>query len=129
MKKVLQRLQMENVKVLTTPIVTHFELNVKQSPSNEVEKTYITKISYTSMVGSLIYVMVSTRLNIAHVGTINQFLSNPSREHQTDVRWISWCLHGTGDLRICFGSGKPNFMDYSNSNMVGDVDFKKPTSI
>jgi len=62
---------MENTKAVSTPLATHFKLSVKQSPSNEVEKTYISIINYTSMVGSLMYAIVCTRPDIAHVGTIS----------------------------------------------------------
>ena len=43
-RKVLQRFQMENAKAVSTPLATHFKLSVKQSPSNEVEKTNMSRV-------------------------------------------------------------------------------------
>jgi len=89
-RKVLQRFQMENAKAVSTPLATHFKLSVKQSPSNEVEKTNMSRVPYASTVGSLMYAMVCTRPNIAHaVGTVSRFLSNPGREHWNAVKWIN----------------------------------------
>ncbi|WVZ07206.1 hypothetical protein V8G54_020552 [Vigna mungo] len=62
-QKVLQRFQTENAKVLST----HFKLSVKQSPSSEAEKIDMSKVPYAFAVGSLMYAMVCTRLDIAHV--------------------------------------------------------------
>jgi len=68
---------MENVKVVSTPLATHFKLSVKQSRSNEVEKAYMSRVRYASAVGSLMNAMVCTRPYIAHVvGIISRFLSN-----------------------------------------------------
>jgi len=39
-----------------------------------------------SNVGSLMYAMVCTRPNIAHVGTISWFLSNLCKEHWNVVK-------------------------------------------
>lgn len=39
-------------------------------------------VPYASLVGSLMYAIVCTRLDITHVvGTVNRFLSSPGREH------------------------------------------------
>ena len=56
-------------------------------------------IPYSSIVGSLIYVMVSTQLDIAHaVGVVSRFLSIPGREHWEVVKWILRYLKGTSSL-------------------------------
>jgi len=44
---------MENAKVVSTPLATHFKLGVKQILSNEVEKAYMSRVPYASVVGSL----------------------------------------------------------------------------
>jgi len=75
------------------------------------------------------YAMVCTRPNIEHVvGTVSRFLSNPSREHWNVVKWILRYLHGTVDMRLCFGGDKPTLVGYSDSDMVGDIDFRRSTS-
>ena len=93
---------MENVKVVSTPLATHFKLSIKQSPSkNEVEKVYMSRVLYASAMGSLMYAMVCTRPDIVHVvGIVNRFLSNPGREHWNVVKWILRYLHDIFDMKL-----------------------------
>jgi ATP-binding cassette subfamily B (MDR/TAP) protein 1 len=120
-QKVLERFNMENAKAVSTPLATRFKLSVQQSPSNEAEKTYMSRVPYASVVGSLMYAMVCTRPDIAHaVGTVSRFLSNPGREHWNAVKWILRYLRGTSGLRLCFGGSKPTLVGYSDSDMAGE---------
>ncbi len=126
-KRVLQRFQMENAKAVSTPLATHFKLSVKQSPSNEAEKLDMQWVPYAFVVGSLMYAMVCTIPDIAHVvGTVSRFLSNPGREHWNVVKWILRYLCGTASLRICFGGDKPILMGYTDSDMAGVLTLGSP---
>ncbi|RDX73734.1 hypothetical protein CR513_46613, partial [Mucuna pruriens] len=109
----LQRFHMQNAKAVSTPLTTHFKLNSRHSHSNEAEKTNISKVPYASMVDSLMYAIMCTRPDNAHVvGIVSRFLSNPGREHLNVVKWILRYLHGTSDYRLCFGGDKPTLMGY-----------------
>ena len=128
-KRVLRRFHMEKTKVVSTPLATHFKLSSKQSPSNEDEKLYMQRVPYASAVGCLMYAVLCTRPDIAHVGgTISRFLSNPGREHWNAVKWILRYLRGTVNLMLFFGDDKPTVVGYSNSDMAGDIDSRKSTS-
>jgi ATP-binding cassette subfamily B (MDR/TAP) protein 1 len=64
---------MENAKSVATPLVIS-----KQSPTSEIEKEEMKKVLYASTVGSLIYAMVCTQVDITHaVGVVSGFLANP----------------------------------------------------
>ncbi|KAM3381937.1 hypothetical protein P3S68_007510 [Capsicum galapagoense] len=87
------------------------------------------KVPYASAVGSLMYAMVCTRPDIAHVvGFVSRFLSNSGREHWNDVKWIMRYLCGTSSRSLCFGTGKPSLCGYTDLDMAGDVDTRKSTS-
>ena len=62
-KRMFQGFQMENAKAVSTPLATHFKLSVKQSPSNEAEKAYMSRVPYAYALGSFMYAMVCTRLD------------------------------------------------------------------
>ena len=48
------------------------------------------KVPYASVVGSLMYAMVCTRLDIAHaVGVVSKFFSNPGKEHWHAINGFS----------------------------------------
>ncbi|XP_070039108.1 secreted RxLR effector protein 161-like [Nicotiana tomentosiformis] len=56
----------------------------------------MSKVSYASAVGSLMYVMVCTRPDIAYaVGVVSRYMSYPGKEHWEGVKWILRYLKGT----------------------------------
>ena len=47
------------------------------------------KVLYASTIGSLMYVMVCMRPNIAYVvGAVNRFMSNPNKQHWEAMKRI-----------------------------------------
>ena len=60
-------------------------------------------VPYASAVGSLLYAMVYTRLDIAHaVGVLSRFMSNQGKEHWTIVKRGFRYLCGTSDYGLCY---------------------------
>ena len=79
-KKVLNRFNMNEAKLMSTPLDSHFKLSKEQSPKIEEEMDHMSKVPYTSAIGSLMYVMVCTRPDIAHtVGVVSRFMSKPRK--------------------------------------------------
>ena len=125
----LKRFNMSKAKVVSSPLASHFKLSNRHSPSIDKEKEDMRRVSYASTVGSLMYVMVCTRPNIAYaVGVVSHFLSNPRRLHWEAVKWIMRYLRGTAKLKLTFGSGKLVLVGYTDSDMAGDVNNRKSTS-
>jgi len=87
------------------------------------------KIPYSSIIGSLMYAMVCTRLEISNVvGVVSCFLANPGKENWQVVKWILRYLKGTSKVCLSFKSGKFVLNGYTNADMAGDVDSRKSTS-
>jgi len=54
-------------------------------------------VPYASAVGNLMYAMVCTRPDIAHVvGVLSRFMSKPRKEHWTTMKRVFSDLRGTG---------------------------------
>ena len=71
---------MDKAKPVSTPLGAHFRLSSSQSTTNDKEKTDMARIPYASAVGSLMYVMVCTRPNLAHsVRIVSRFYSNQGK--------------------------------------------------
>jgi hypothetical protein len=63
------------------------------------------KVPYASTIGSLMYVMVCTRSDIAYaIGVVSRFLSNHGKKHWLAVKWILRYLKGTSSFMLCFGN-------------------------
>ena len=59
---------MSKAKAICSSLVGHFKLTIEQCPTSEKEKEEMSKVSYASAVGSLMYAMV-TRPDIAHANS------------------------------------------------------------
>lgn len=77
-EQVLERFNMKEAKPVSTPLANHFKLSSSLSPTSKEEKKDMASVPYSSAVGSLMYAMVYTRLDIAHtVGVVSRYLANP----------------------------------------------------
>ena len=73
---------MHDCKLVRIPFPIGTKLSLDQCPKNEDEIEEMYKVSYASVVGSLMYAMVCTRLDIAQaMGILSRFMENPSREN------------------------------------------------
>ena len=87
------------------------------------------KVLYSSAMGSLMYVMVCTRPDIAHaVGVVRRFLENPGKEQWEAVKWILRYLRGTTRDCLCFKGSDPILKGYTDTDMAGDLDNRKSTT-
>ena len=90
---------MKHAKLVCTPLATHFKLSTRACPTIEKETGVVSSISYSSVVGSLMYAIVYTRSDVTHVvGLVSHFLSNPCKTHWEAVKWIFRYFRGTFKL-------------------------------
>ena len=83
--KVLERFGMVDCKPVSTSLAAHFNLSKKNSSKDEKFEN----VPYTSAVGSLMYAMICTRLDIAYaVGVVSRYMSSAGWEHWQAVKWI-----------------------------------------
>jgi hypothetical protein len=79
----------------------------------------MSRVPYSSTVGSLMYAMVCTRLGIAHaMGVVRRYMNNPGKEHWEEVKWILRYLRGTATHALCFGGSETFLQGYVDSDMV-----------
>ena len=64
--KILEIFKMKDCSPSVAPIVKGDRFNLKQCPKNDFEREQIKNIPYASVVGSLVYAHVCTRLGIAY---------------------------------------------------------------
>ena len=82
------------------PIPVGVRLSVKQCPETQEEEEDMSCVPYASVVGSLMYAMVCTRPDIAHVmGVLSRYMSKSGKEHWTLVKRVFKDF--TWDYRSC----------------------------
>ena len=93
-------------------------------PKSQEEIDYMSTIPCASSIGNLMYAMVCTRLDIAHVvGVVSRFMNNPRKEHWLGMKWILKYLRANTRNALCFGGSNAILQGYVDSNMVGDKEY------
>ena len=87
------------------------------------------KVSYASAIGSLMYVMVCTRPDIAQaVGAVSRYMNNPGKVHWEAVKWILRYLRGTTNKALYFKGGDTILTGYVDVDLAGNVDIRRSTT-
>ncbi|GKB42903.1 hypothetical protein Tco_0887845 [Tanacetum coccineum] len=120
---------MQDCKPISTPFPTDVKLSSKMSPNSEKERMKMSRVSYASVVGSLMFAMICTRPDIAHaVGVVSRYMVEPGREHWEAVKRIIRYIKGTSDVALCFGESDLIVKGYVDSDYAGDLDGSKSTT-
>ena len=73
------------------------------SPQNDVEASEMHQVPEISVVGSLMYLAVTTRPDIAYAaGVLARFNSNPGPSHWQAAKHVLHYLKGTADYKIAY---------------------------
>jgi hypothetical protein len=81
-QKVLHHFNMHDSKPVSTPIAPHFKLSSSQSSSTDSEFEYMSKVPYSSVVGSLMYAMVCSCPDLSYaISLVSRYMANPDKEH------------------------------------------------
>ncbi|KAL2241729.1 UNVERIFIED_CONTAM: Retrovirus-related Pol polyprotein from transposon TNT 1-94 [Sesamum indicum] len=128
---VLKKFSMENAKPASVPLAAHFQLSKEQSPKTDSEKTKMDKIPYSNVIGSIMYLMVCTRPDIAYaISCLSRYMSNPGTPHWEALKHLLRYLRGTIDIGITFSknSDYTQLVGFVDSNYANDRDSRKSTT-
>jgi hypothetical protein len=86
----------------------------------------MSRVPYSSAVGSLMYAMVCSRPDLAHaLSVVSRFMANPGKEHWKAVQWIFRYLRGTSHACLQFGKSRDGIIGYVDSDFAGDLDKRR----
>nr|GEX42753.1 retrovirus-related Pol polyprotein from transposon TNT 1-94 [Tanacetum cinerariifolium] len=140
----LQDLELEQLDVKTTFLhghlewnfslfAPHFKLSSHECPKSEEDKEDTSRVPYSSAVGSLMYAMVCTRPDLAHVvSVVSRYMHNPGKMRWEAVKCILRYLKGTSNIGLSFkkGCASPNgVVGYVDFDYAGDLDARKSLSL
>jgi hypothetical protein len=75
--KVLHHFNMPDANKVTTPIAPHFELSSTQCPVTDEDVEYMSRVTYSSDVGSLIYAMVCSHPDLSYaMSLVSRYMAN-----------------------------------------------------
>jgi hypothetical protein len=109
-----------------TPLSTPADPNVKLNDT--VEPSHDAPYSYSSAVGSLMFVQTLSRPDISYaVNSAAKFTSHPQRAHYVAVNRIFRYLVGTLNLAICYdgNKGTNTLAAYADADYASDITDRK----
>jgi hypothetical protein len=125
LSKVLADFKMKDSKPAATPMdVSKLPAATEQDHSSEGDKHW-----YSSAIGSLMYLMLSTRPDIAFaVSCLSRFMAKPTSAHMTAVKRVFQYLNGTQDLELVYCGDMQPLMGYTDADWAGDLTTQHSTS-
>ncbi|PHT83042.1 hypothetical protein T459_11485 [Capsicum annuum] len=106
---------------MDTPIARGKNLSLEVYPKTEKEKDDMSRVPYSSTVGSLMYAMMCTRPDICYaVGLVSRYKSNPGRDHWKAEKKIFRYLKGTADYSLCYSGSDLFIRGCIDIDWVGD---------
>lgn len=126
-KKILEKFGMSKAKTVSTPCESSTLNSVEDGGDNEGDRI---RFPYREAVGSLMYLTVATRPDIAYaVSFVSRYLDQPDNTHVKAVKRIFKYLAGTLSHAIYFKKVDDIQLEcYSDADYAGDLDTRLSTS-
>ena len=133
--QIMSRFGMEECNPVTTPLDPSIQL---KSADKDTSQSPVDQNLYRRMIGSLMYLMIGTRPDIAAaVSIISQFASNPTILHHQAAKRIIRYIKGTINLKLNYEEKlnygdvrerEPMLIGYSDANWGNDVNTRRSTT-
>jgi len=122
---VLERYGMKNAKFVNTPLPEGWRPVPNAGTSDSKFRQH-----YQSIIGSLLYLMLGTRPDIAFaVIKLAQFASNPSDDHMDRAHHVLRYLAHTTEYQLVYdGKSNKGLMGFSDSDWGGDLASSRSTT-
>jgi hypothetical protein len=125
---------------MTTQLITKYGLSdakiksIPLSPSTKLSKDEGEPLStsaydYGNLIGSLLYLSVCTRPDIAQaVGALSKYMASPTTVHWHAAIGILRYLNGTKSYGINYGGNSSEIQGYCDADYAGDIDTRRSTT-
>ena len=128
-KTVLSRFGMLSCKGVTTPLD---QGKLLSKAHEEYKSTLTTQQEYQKLIGSLMYLMMGTRPDLAYtVSTLSKFNCNPTSDHLLAAKRVLRYIQSTAKLHLAFTAGTELNLElkgFCDSDWAGDKSDSKSTS-
>ncbi|KAL0291599.1 UNVERIFIED_CONTAM: Retrovirus-related Pol polyprotein from transposon TNT 1-94, partial [Sesamum radiatum] len=122
---------MENSKSASVPLASHYQLSKEQCPKTEKEKEKMKNIPYSNAIGSIMFLMVCTRPDIAYsISCLSRYMSNAGSPHWEALKWLLKYLNSSANRGLMFSKCAKgvNLTGYVDSNYANDRDSRRSTT-
>jgi hypothetical protein len=125
LQKVLQRFDLLNAKATATPLPEGYQPTPNTSHADPALRS-----EFQQVIGSLLYIMLGTRPDIAFAVTkLSQHAANPTEEHLSKALYICRYLLGSANYAMVLnGPSNGGLMAYADSDWASDPNTRKSTT-
>ena len=114
---ILRHYGFKDAKPVSTPFDTQVQLTLEQAPADVAEFAVMHDVPYHEAVGTLNWVALATRPDIAFaVLTVARFSVNPGMAHWNAVKCVFRYLAGTRDLWLTYGEAQQALVGYADAD-------------
>lgn len=122
-RELLKRFNMHNSKTARTPIPAGQQFLAAESGDVRADRKL-----YQSMVGSVMFLMLGSRPDLAFsCGLFSRYNNDPTEDHLEGLKKVFRYVNGTIDYGSTYG-GETNFHGFSDAAFVDDKDTGRSTS-
>jgi hypothetical protein len=121
---IINKFGMSDAKPRSLPLspATHLSADAGESLDT-------TEHGYSNLVGSLLYLSICTRPDIAQaVGALARYMARPTSEHWLAAKGVVRYLAGTADYGITFKGTDTTMLGYTDADYAGDLDTRRSTT-
>jgi hypothetical protein len=111
------------------PVATPMDLSTLSPAPEGFQATESSRRAYASAIGSLMYLMLGTRPDIAYaVSCLSRFMANPTDAHANALKRVFRYLNGTRDLELVYRGRLHPLQGYTDADWGGDTATRRSTS-
>jgi hypothetical protein len=122
-EELVKKYNLSEARTRSTP----FNTSVKLTKEGTLLDT--TKYGYAELVGSLLYLSVCTRPDIAQaVGALARYMSKPTQDHWKLAKGVLRYLATTTNYGIIFTKTELDLRGYCDADFAGDLDTRRSTT-
>jgi hypothetical protein len=111
------------------PMRPNTKLSIADCPTTPEEREEADALPYRALIGSLMYLMISTRPDIAcALIQLSRFLQNWGKAHWTAALDLLIYVQSTHNLGITYHSGPTKLVGFADANWAGNTDNARSTT-
>lgn len=108
-------------KRVKIPLAAHFILSKTQCPINQIEVVKMEKYPYANLIGSLMFVMICTRPDLAYaMSLLSRYMYNLGYEHWLALKHVVNYIANTLDVGLVYKNwtGEWNLVGFVDANFA-----------
>jgi hypothetical protein len=131
-ERIIKTFKLQDTKNTDIPLQPNQKLTKELLTEDDLLRSRIDSEKYRTAIGSLIYLMVSTRPDISYtVSVLSRFMQEPRELHWRCVKRLLRYIKTTKDFCLIYSKKKVSkyeLVGYSDADYAGSIDDRKSTS-